>query len=450
MRLFSSSVAAQSPFDNSAQKATDSVKFDNADDASTKIARDFNALGLAPVLIEALGGVSIERPTDIQAHCIPNVLAGKNVIGAAKTGSGKTAAFALPILHKLAEDPFGIFALVLTPARELAFQIAEQFKILGEGIRIRQSVVVGGMDMIKQAIELSKSPHIVIATPGRLCDLIRSSPDAVKFNRVRFLVIDEADRLLDKCFESQLSTIIGTLPTKRQTLLFSATITPAIEKLSTPSTFLYSTHNRYDTVEKLDQRFIIAPLLVRDAYLVWLLQAHLSGRNQIIVFVNKCEACERIRVMLRELNIPSTSLHSQMPQQQRLSSLAKFRASIVPILLITDVGSRGLDIPLVNVVINYDVPASATDYIHRVGRTSRAGRSGKSITLVTEFDVNLILNIEARTGKKMAAETVDEAEINSELLLKVSTAKRAAEMFLTDSQFGLKTKINKRKQFLIN
>ncbi|OUM66829.1 hypothetical protein PIROE2DRAFT_40497, partial [Piromyces sp. E2] len=326
---------------------------------------------------------------------------GKDVIGSAKTGSGKTAAFALPILQKLAEDPFGVFALVLTPTRELAFQIAEQFRALGSSINLKQSIVVGGLDMMTQAIELSRKPHIVIATPGRLVDHINSSTNAIHFKRIKFLVLDEVDRLLDSTFASSLEIILNELPKNRQTLLFSATITPEIEELKNSSKkemFMYRCNERYDVVEKLVQKYLFIPSMIKDVYLSYILNNCFENKT-IIIFTGKCRTCERLNIMLRELGYRTTSLHAIMSQNERLSSLAKFKSKIVKILIATDVAGRGLDIENVQVVINYDIPASPVDYIHRIGRTARAGRGGISLSLITEHDIELIQNIESLTSK---------------------------------------------------
>ncbi|KAI9102406.1 P-loop containing nucleoside triphosphate hydrolase protein [Phlyctochytrium arcticum] len=391
--------------------------------------KSFRDLGLDGWLIDSLRSLSITNPTEIQQACIPSVLEGKDVIGSANTGSGKTAAFALPILQKLAEDPYGPFALVLTPTRELAFQIAEQFRILGTGINLKLSVVVGGLDMMTQALELSRRPHVIVATPGRLVDHINSSTDAVNLKRIRFLVLDEADRLLDDTFADDLGHIIDQLPKKRQTLLFSATITPQIESINfseTAKPFVYKCNTRFDTVEKLDQKYLFISSTVRDAYLSYLVREKLEGKTMII-FTGKCRTCERLRIMLRELGLRSTALHAQMSQNERLGSLAKFKGGIVPILLATDVGSRGLDIPTVEVVLNYELPADATDYIHRVGRTARAGRGGLSLSLVTQHDINLLLNIEKKMDKKMEELDVVENDV-LEILNEVSLAQRVANM----------------------
>ncbi|KAJ3162820.1 hypothetical protein HDU86_003794 [Geranomyces michiganensis] len=418
------------------------------DAQDSAVQRSFRELGLDSWLEDALRSLSIKQPSEIQQACIPEILAGKDVIGSATTGSGKTAAFALPILQKLAEDPFGIFALVITPTRELAFQIAEQFRVLGAGVNLKQSVVVGGLDMMTQALELSRRPHVIVATPGRLVDHINSSTDAVNLKRLKFLVLDEADRLLDDTFADDLAVILDQLPKKRQTLLFSATMTDEIKELNFSAQedrrpFVYQCNTRFDTVEKLDQRYVFISSTVRDAYLAHLIRTSFEGKTMII-FTGKCRTCERLRVMLRELGLRSTALHAQMSQADRLGSLAKFKSGIVPILIATDVGSRGLDIPSVQVVLNYELPADATDYVHRVGRTARAGRGGQSVALVTQHDINVLLNIEQKTGRKMEELPVPENDV-LEILNEVALAQRVANMHLTDNDFGSRRKINREK-----
>ena len=377
-------------------------------------------------------------------------LTGSDVVASARTGSGKTAAFALPILQRLSLDPFGIYALVLTPTRELAFQIAEQFRALGAGMNLRQAVIVGGMDMIKQSLELAKRPHVVVATPGRLVDHLTRSGSAIKLDRVEFLVLDEADRLLESTFADDLEVILGRCPKARQTLLFSATMTKEIGEVQEQSKqgdkklFIHHAADRYDTVDKLDQRFLIVPNSIRETYLTYLLKNECAGKS-VIIFVGKSLTCERLRVMLRELDIRSTAMHAQMTQSERISSLMKFKSGIIKVLLTTDVGSRGLDIPEVAVVINYDIAADATDYVHRVGRTARAGRGGMAIAMVTEHDVALLLNVEKKVGRKLVALEVPENKV-LELLEGVTVAKRVASLHLTDTNFGQRWKVNKEKE----
>lgn len=301
----------------------------------------FASLNIDNWLVEALETVGIKEPTEIQNACIEPILAGRDVIASAKTGSGKTAAFALPILQQLSTDPFGVFCLVLTPTRELAFQIAEQFRVLGASMQLKQAVVVGGLDMMSQALQLAQKPHIIIATPGRLVDHINSCKDAIHLKRLRFLVLDEADRLLDDTFANDLQTIFDAIPKRRQTLLFSATMTPEIEQLSFSTTqpFVYSCAARFDTVAKLDQKYLFIPSAVALAYLAHVVMTEFADKTMII-FVSKAKTCEMLRLLFRELGIRSTALHSSMTQPDRLGSLAKFKSAVVPILIATDVGSR--------------------------------------------------------------------------------------------------------------
>ncbi|KIO24480.1 hypothetical protein M407DRAFT_40019, partial [Tulasnella calospora MUT 4182] len=223
--------------------------------------------------------MSIRRPTPVQAACIPELLAGNDCVGNAKTGQGKTVAFAIPILQQLAKDPFGIFALVLTPTRELAFQIVEQFNVIGAPLDIRTAVVVGGMDMMSQMLSLNKRPHVVVATPGRLVDLLNESSGEWSLQRIKFLVLDEADRLLGTGFASELATIFSHVPSDRQTCLFTATLTPTIESLALApprpgksKPYVYPRLlSRMETVETLKQQYVLCPSHVREVYLYHLL-----------------------------------------------------------------------------------------------------------------------------------------------------------------------------------
>ncbi|KAG0080269.1 putative RNA helicase [Linnemannia elongata] len=412
----------------------------------------FGQLGLASWLVNALKAMSITAPSEIQTKCIPEILAGKDVIGGAKTGSGKTAAFALPILQKLSEDPYGVFAVILTPTRELAFQIAEQFNVLGKTINLKDVVVVGGLDMMTQAIALSKRPHIIIATPGRLRDHINSSGDSMNLSKVKFLVLDEADRLLTETFAEDLGGILEVLPKKRQTLLFTATMTDAVLELAGPTDnaakpppFVYQCKTNVSTVKTLTQSYIFIPSHLRETYLAYLLRSEDFIKKSIIIFTGRCRTAETLRVMLRELGIACTALHSEMSQQERLNSLAKFRGGIISVLIATDVGSRGLDIPSVQWVLNYDIPRDPTDYIHRVGRTARAGRGGQAVSMISERDIELVHDIESRINKTMGEYPVSENKA-LELLTEVTSAKRAATMALQDAQYGEKKRIQKQKR----
>ncbi|RPD67353.1 DEAD-domain-containing protein [Lentinus tigrinus ALCF2SS1-7] len=448
-------------------------------------------MGISSVLVSALAKMSIRTPTEIQAACIPPLLAGRDCIGNAKTGSGKTIAFALPILQKLSLDPYGIFALVLTPTRELAFQIAEQFAVLGAPLSLRTAVVVGGMDIIAQALELGNRPHVVVATPGRIVDLLKSSAGEWDLSRVKFLVLDEADRLLTPTFAPELSYLFEVLPKERQTCLFTATLTPAVERVADApprpgkqKPFVHRMTAGVETVETLKQHFILVPSHVREAYLYYLLcnppesTHHLrrappeptkashkpskSSKNKknkkpdpdsdaptqpppTIIFCTRPRTAAYLTHLLQTLQIRATALHSRLTQRERLTSLALFRACVVPVLVSTDVGARGLDIEDVALVVNWDVPAEPEEYTHRVGRTARAGRGGVAVSFVTERDEERVLRVEERIGTKLRELELPEGKV-LEKLNAVSTAKRLANMELHDSDFGKREEIHKIKR----
>nr|BAA91606.1 unnamed protein product [Homo sapiens] len=253
----------------------------------------FAELGLSSWLVEQCRQLGLKKPTPVQLGCIPAILEGRDCLGCAKTGSGKTAAFVLPILQKLSEDPYGIFCLVLTPTRELAYQIAERFRVLGKPLGLKDCIIVGGMDMVAQALELSRKPHVVIATPGRLADHLRSS-NTFSIKKIRFLVMDEADRLLEQgCtdFTVDLEAILAAVPARRQTLLFSATLTDTLRELqglATNQPFFWEAQAPVSTVEQLDQRYLLVPEKVKDAYLVHLIQRFQDEHEDwsIIIFTN--------------------------------------------------------------------------------------------------------------------------------------------------------------------
>lgn len=364
------------------------------------------------------------------------LLEGQDCIACAKTGSGKTAAFALPMLQRLAKDPYGIFGVILTPTRELAFQISEQLRALGKPMGLRDAVIVGGLDMMKQAQELAHRPHIIVATPGRLADHLQST-DTVSLARVKVLVLDEADRLLtNSTLQTDLATIFAALPATRQTLLFSATMPkelPTNITLREP-VFRYEAESATATVDQLVQEYLFIPSQVRHCYLLEVVKT-LEAETTAIIFTSTCRSCAEIELVLRELDFRCVALHSMMPQSQRIGSLAKFRSGLIPILIATDVASRGLDIPTVKTVINFNVPKNPDDYIHRVGRTARAGRGGKALTLIGERDVELVHAIEARTGAAMTlCTTVDEKNVLA-AMTEVAMARRAASLQMIEQGF---------------
>ncbi|KAF9009439.1 P-loop containing nucleoside triphosphate hydrolase protein [Cyathus striatus] len=405
--------------------------------AEPKPVPTFRSLGLIQPLLDALNELKYTAPTEIQAEALPHAFEGRDIIGVAETGSGKTAAFALPILQKLWEDPKGLFACVLAPTRELAYQISQQFEGLGSAMGVRTAVIVGGMDMPTQAIALAKKPHIIVATPGRLIDHLEKTK-GFSLRSLKFLVLDEADRLLDLDFGTAIDKLLKLIPKERTTYLFSATMTTKVAKLqraSLSNPVRVQVNTKYQTVSTLLQYYLLMPLKDKDAYLIYL--ANTLAQNSIIIFTRTVHDAARLSIILRTLGFPAVPLHGQLSQSQRLGALSKFKSGGRRVLVATDVASRGLDIPSVDVVINFDIPTHSKDYIHRVGRTARAGRAGKSITLVTQYDVELMQRIETVIGKQLELWATDEEEV-ALLKERVSEAARLAANELREQGNGKK------------
>jgi ATP-dependent RNA helicase DDX47/RRP3 len=406
----------------------------------------FRNLGLCVQLAEAAAALGWREPSAIQAQSIPPQLAGKDVIGLAQTGSGKTGAFALPVLQSLLDKPQELSALVLSPTRELAIQIAETFDALGQGIGLKTAVLVGGVDVTSQAIALGRRPHVVVGTPGRVVDHL-SNTKGFTLRALRHLVLDEADKLLDMDFEAEIDQILKAAPRPggggtssslsspqgRRTLLFSATMTSKVQKLQRAclsSPVKVEVSAKYSTVDTLRQQYVFCPAKYKDAHLAFVLN-ELSGCTGMI-FTRTCESSRRVALTLRNLGFGAVPIHGQMSQPKRLGALNKFKAGERALLVATDVASRGLDIPHVDVVVNYDVPSNPKDYVHRVGRTARAGRSGRAVTLVTQYDVEPFQRIEQLTEKKMEAFPAERDEVLV-LLEQVSQAQRIAAAQLREA-----------------
>ena len=410
--------------------ASADIQLVNSDEGVT-----FASLGVCKELCQSCESVGWKRPSKIQQEVLPVAFSGSDIIGLAETGSGKTGAFALPVLQSLLDRPSRLFALILTPTRELAKQIADQFKALGSSFDLKVCVLIGGnaQDRTSEAMMLGKKPHVVVATPGRLLDHLENTK-GFHMRSLKYLILDEADRILDLNFEEQVDKILKELPKERHTYLFSATMTSKVKKLQRASLnnpVRIEVSSKYQTVDQLRQMYLFIPHKYKDTYLVHVLNEK-SG-NSFIVFVSTCAAAERTTRMLRNLGFSAVSLHGQMNQCKRLAALAKFKGKQRSILVATDVASRGLDIPHVDFVLNYDLPTHSKDYIHRVGRTARAGRSGCSISFVTQYDVELYQRIEHLIGKKLPQYETAEEEV---LLLheRVCEALRLAKIEVNDAE----------------
>ncbi|MBP6901687.1 MAG: DEAD/DEAH box helicase [Burkholderiaceae bacterium] len=375
----------------------------------------FDTLGLDAKLLRAVADSGYTAMTPIQAKAIPIVLAGRDVMGAAQTGTGKTAAFTLPLLQRMmkhenasaspARHP--VRALVLAPTRELADQVANNVKAYAKHSQLRSAVVFGGVDMKPQTLELKRGVEVLIATPGRLLDHIEAK-NAV-LNQVEYVVLDEADRMLDIGFLPDLQRILSYLPKgNRQTLLFSATFSPEIKKLASSylqDPVLVEVARPNATASTVEQRFYsVAEEDKRRAVEQMLRQREIK---QAIVFVNSKLGCARLARSFERDGLRTQALHGDKSQDERLKALAAFKAGEVDVLVATDVAARGLDIADLPAVFNFDVPFNAEDYVHRIGRTGRAGASGLAVTLVDRDDGRLIGDIEKLIKKKIDLEAFE-------------------------------------------
>jgi ATP-dependent RNA helicase DDX47/RRP3 len=306
----------------------------------------FAELELNPALQEAVASLGWENPTEIQSNSIPEAFKGRDIIGLAETGSGKTGAFAIPILQSLLKNPQRLFAVVLAPTRELAFQINEVFEGLGASISLHSVCIVGGVDMMMQAITLAKKPHIIVATPGRLVDHLQNTK-GFSLRNIKFLVMDEADRMLSMDFEEEINQILAVIPRERNTYLFSATMTSKVAKLQKASLVdpvKVEVSNKFQTPKNLVQQYMFIPAKWKDCYLAYLMD-DFKGQTSIL-FCGTCNNALRTTLLLRNLGFDAICLHGQLSQEKRLGALTRFKSGQRNILVATDVASRGKKIPL--------------------------------------------------------------------------------------------------------
>ena len=372
---------------------------------------NFSELGLNPLVLKAVEAAGYTEPTPVQAQSVPAALTGADLLVSAQTGSGKTAAFMLPSLSRIAEPSavkgYGPRILVLTPTRELAMQVEKAATTYGRELRkLRTASLVGGAPYGPQLKQLSQPVDVVVATPGRLMDHMERGK--IDFARLEVLVLDEADRMLDMGFIDDIKAIVAKTPESRQTLLFSATLDGVVGKLArelTRDAQRIEVARKDDPEAKIEQKlhFFDDPLhkmrlldaLVRDATL-----------NQAVVFTATKAGAEELSEELRDRGFLAEALHGDMPQHKRNRTLDRVRTGRTQFLVATDVAARGIDVAGISHVINYDPPRQAEDYVHRIGRTGRAGRSGVAVTLVGFREHHLVRNIERYTGQPIAVETI--------------------------------------------
>ncbi|SHN43921.1 Superfamily II DNA and RNA helicase [Duganella sacchari] len=360
----------------------------------------FHALGLIDPLLRTLDTLGYKQPTPVQKQAIPAVLAGRDVMAAAQTGTGKTAGFALPILQRLTLDgvtaPQAVRALVLVPTRELAEQVFESFRSYGGNLPLRSAVAYGGVDIAPQIAKLRKGLDVLVATPGRLIDL--HDQGVISFALLQTLVLDEADRMLDLGFERDLDILLEALPKQRQTLLFSATFSDEVRKLTKgmlidPVSIQVAAPN---TATRTVKQWLVTTDKRRKPELFLHLLNKL-GWSQALVFVKTRKGAEALVKELQQHGLAADAIHGDKTQPARLRALDRFKRKEVQLLIATDVAARGLDIEALPLVVNFDLPTVAEDYIHRIGRTGRAGMTGEAMSLVCADEVDMLKAIETLT-----------------------------------------------------
>ena len=363
--------------------------------------KTFNELGLNSAIISALHSEGFDAPTDIQARAIPLILGGKDLIGLSQTGTGKTLAFALPIIEKVTNERY-VQALILCPTRELAEQILFEFrKIIAKNSGLRAVALYGGTDMQRQIYALKRGANIVIGTPGRVLDHI--SRKTLKLGMVNTVVLDEADEMLNMGFRSDIESILRQTPQERQTIMFSATMSKDIMQLTknymnTPETIQVGTPNA--TISSIRQSYFICPKDKKKRALHALLTELPRGRT--IIFCNTKKMVDSVQVYLRKMGFMALALHGDMPQNVRKKVMAEYKSEPNNILVTTDVAARGIDVKDIISVINFDLPQNNEYYIHRVGRTGRAGKDGNAYTLLnTPEQVKELQEIEKKTKSKI-------------------------------------------------
>lgn len=370
----------------------------------------FNNLGLSAPLLKAISKKGYTQPSPVQEKAIPVVLEGKDILASAQTGTGKTAGFTLPILQILSQEPpqkkRKLRALILTPTRELAAQILDNVREYGEFVNIRSAVIFGGVGANPQIRQLQNGVDILVATPGRLLDL--EGQKALSLKNVDILVLDEADRMLDMGFQRDINKILALLPQRRQNLLFSATFSSEIKKLASgilhnPVTVEATPENT--TAEKVSHKAFRVDKKQKTRLITQIIED--ENMKQVLVFTRTKHGANRLSEKLNGSGISAAAIHGNKSQTARTNALSGFKAGKVRILVATDIAARGLDIPLLPHVINFELPNIPEDYVHRIGRTGRAGASGEAISLVSLEEISYLRSIERLLSEKIPIDTVE-------------------------------------------
>ena len=396
----------------------------------------FKSLGLTAAFVKAVEEKGYTTPSPIQQKTIPYILQGKDVLASAQTGTGKTASFTLPVLQYLTETKHPKFgplrALVLTPTRELAAQVYENIKEYSKYTNIKSGVVFGGVNIVSQKAMLKYGVDILVATPGRLLDL--HNQNAVSFKRIDVLILDEADRMLDMGFARDLNKIISFIPVKRQNLLFSATFSPEIRKLAEGilnNPIFVAAEPQNSTAVKVTHKVYKIDKNKKSDFMIQLIKA--NDWKQVLVFTRTKHGANKLTEKLIKSNISAAAIHGNKSQGARTKALKNFKENSIKVLVATDIAARGLDIPLLPHVINFELPNVPEDYVHRIGRTGRAGAAGEAISLVCSEETEYQNEIEKLLNEKLDSEIVKGFEPTD-----TAEPKRAATQ--SKSSFGKKKK----------
>ena len=368
----------------------------------------FSVLGLGPKLLQSISDAGYTQPTPIQSAAIPRVLDGRDLIGIAQTGTGKTAAFVLPLLERIMARPQtrAPRALIVAPTRELALQIDEQVRILGRHHRVRCATIFGGVGEQPQIDAVRRGVDVVVATPGRLLDLMGSGH--VNLREIEIAILDEADRMLDMGFLPQIRRVVNALPKQRQTLLFSATLSSDIEKIT--GEFLRNPETveigrRANPADSVAQFLYPVPKSRKIDLLIHLLRD--QSLDSVLVFSRTKHGADKIVRKLKAANVAAAALHSNRSQSQRVAALDSFKSGRARVLVATDIASRGIDVEGISHVVNFDFPMHAEDYVHRIGRTGRADAVGDAISFVTPDDEQYVRALEKMTRRSVPRKRVE-------------------------------------------
>ncbi|AEA39010.1 DEAD box protein (nucleomorph) [Cryptomonas paramecium] len=361
----------------------------------------FKHLGVCEQIVRICDSVGFKYATKIQAKTIPYALKNRDILGYAQTGSGKTLAFVIPILQSLLKFQITFYSFVIVPSRELAFQVASYIETIGYLFGIKIGLLTSGIEYATQISIIKRSPHMMICTPGRLIEYTEKT-DNLFLKNIKKIVFDEADRLFQNDFDKKFLSVVENLPKFKQSFLFSATMTINIEKLkkiSMSNPVKIKINKKYKTVSTLVQNYIFMPFKSKNCYLSYICNEF--SDCLAIIFVDTQICAEKIAVLLKVLNFKVAYFHGKLSQDKRAKILHDFKLKKIKILVSTDLASRGIDIPDIELIINYDIPLYTRDYIHRIGRTARAGKTGRVINLVTQYDISSYQKIEILLQRKL-------------------------------------------------